>query len=699
MKLKSYFIVAILLFFVTANVFSQESPKIKKDEFIISDLGAKDAWKAVKKGNKLYKQKLKGSYQMAIEHYSAAYEYNKNNAALNYRLGVCYMAVYDEDKALIHIKEAYDNDIYVAKDVHFWLGRVHHLNNEFDKAIKEYKTYRDGLTEKETQLNKYNVNKYIDECKLGVEKVENPVSVLIDNLGKGINSEYPDYSPIYAAYDSIVFFTSRRPETTKGKRNKSVSNEYFEDVFFTSYKNGEWRPAGQFGKPINKKGNDASVAVNPHGNQLLIYRGKKRSGGIYITDYNKMREKWSKPKQVIKRINKKQYKESSLTFSNDSTTVYFISDRKGGVGGKDIWYSKRRGNSNSGWVKPKNINTIMNSKVNTEFDEESVFLTKNDSVLYFSSKGHGTMGGYDVFRSFRLPDGRWSDPENLGYPLNTAGDDIFFVTDRNMRSGYFTSNGQEDCYGDYDIYEFFFYEKKDMSGDDEDDLIAYIVRPVNELYMEQPVVIMTMQLTVVKGIVSEYETLKPLAATIEIVDNSTQEIIQTIQTNASTGEYMVMLPSGKDYGMSVNADGYMFHSENFVIPTANGYQEIIKDIQLLPVNPGSKIVLRNVFFDSGKHALRPESYPELTKLAQVFALYPNLVIEISGHTDSQGSASSNKALSQRRAQSCVDYMVSLGVDINHISAVGYGEEQPVADNKTKEGRQLNRRVEAKIISN
>lgn len=696
MKIKNLLIALTLIFAISANLFAQESPKIKKDDFKVSDLDFSDAWKALKKGNRLYAQKKKGSYQMAIEHYVKANEYNEDNAALNYRLGICYLMVYDEDNALIHIQDAYDHDPFVAEDIQYWLGRVYHLNNQFYEAMDAYEAYKLGLSEKELKKDKHNVVKRIEECEIGIKYVENPVSVLIDNLGEGVNSEYPDYSPVYAPYDSVVFFTSRRPETTRGKRNKKVSNEYYEDVYFTSFKNGSWYDAEQFSKPINKKGNDASVAVNPVGNQLLIYRGKKQTGGIYITEYNKVREKWSKPKQVIRRINKKHYKESTLTFSHDSTEVYFVSNRPGGVGGKDVWKSKRRGNSNSGWTKPKNIGR----EINTIYDEEAVFLTRNDSVLFFSSKGHGTMGGFDVFRSFRLPDGRWSEPENLGYPLNTAGDDLFFVTDRNMRQGYFTSNGQEDCYGDHDIYEFFFYKKKDMFGDpSSDDLIAYIKKPVNELYMEEPVVIKTMQLTVVKGTVAEYETLKPLAATIEIVDNQTQEVVQVIQTNASTGEYMVMLPSGKDYGMSVNADGYMFHSENFNIPKATGYQEIIKDVQLLPVNPGARIVLRNVFFDSGKHDLRPESYPELTRLAQVFQLYPQLVIEISGHTDSRGSASSNKALSQRRAQSCVDYLISIGVPTTNITAMGYGEEQPVADNKTEEGRQQNRRVEAKIISN
>ncbi len=695
--MKKFF--AIFLFSIlTLSLFSQEKIKVKKKEFFTTDIEFKESWKSIKKGFKFYKQEKKGSYQQAIDYLLIAHKYNPDNAELNYQLGVCYIQMYDELNGIKYIDEAFNLNPNVSEDIHFWMGRAYHLNCKFDDAIDEYKAYRDAFSERELKRKGDVINKYIKECEVGIELINKPVSVIIDNLGSDVNSSYPEYSPIFAPYDSIVFFTSRRPETIGGKRNRKISNEYFEDVYYTSALNKKWQAPEQMKKPINSKGNDASVAVNPVGNGILIYRGKKGMGDIFISfkrTKNNGEQVWTKPKQVIKRINKKNSRESSLTFNSDSTVVFFVSNRKKGYGGKDIYMSMRRGNSNNGWTKPANIG----GDVNTIYDEEAVFLLNNDSILYFSSRGHNTMGGFDLFRSYKLPDGRWSEPENVGYPLNSPGDDMFIFVNKDKRTGYYTSNGQEDNYGDLDLYEFFFYTPKDIMNDAEDDLIAYIKKPVNEFSMEPPVEIKTMRLTVVTGIVSEYETMKPLYARIEIVDNATQEVIQTVMTNASNGEYTVMLPSGKDYGMSVNADGYMFHSENFNIPETSGYQEIRKDIQLLPVNPGSKVVLRNVFFDTGKWALRPESYPELNRLAQAFQLYPNLVIEISGHTDSQGSDASNLTLSQNRAQSVVDYLVSIGVPQTHLIAKGYGETQPVADNGTPEGRQLNRRVEAKIISN
>ncbi len=672
--------------------------KIKKKEFYVSDANLKEAWKAFRKGHHLFNEHKKGSYKMAIPYLEEAYKYNPDYAPLNYELGISYLMIFDKKNALKYLDDAFDLNPNVAPDIHFWLGRANHLNANFDDAIDEYKLYRDNLPEKVKKKKIDAINKYIKECESGKELVLNPIHVIITNMGKNVNTEYPEYSPVFAPNDSIVFFTSRRPETTGGRRNYKVSNEYFEDVYYTSALNGVWHSPAQMPKPVNSRWNDASVAINPQGTGLIIYRGHEGSGNLYIS-FKKIKNNgktvWTNPHRVINRINKKKYRESTLTFNHDSSIVYFISNRKGGMGGKDIWMTMRRGNSNNGWTKPINMGNV----INTPYDEESVFLLENDSVLYFASKGHNSMGGYDLFRTHLLPDGRWTEPENVGYPLNTPADDMFIFVNPDHRTGYFTSSGQDSTYGDMDIFEFFFYKPKKIETDAEDDLIAYIKEPVNELEMEEPVPIKTMRLTVVKGIVSEYETNKPLAATIEIVDNSTQQVIQTIQTNATTGEYTVMLPSGKDYGMSVNADGYMFHSENFNIPAATGYQEIRKDIQLLPINPGAKVVLRNVFFDTGKATLRPESYPELQRLAQVFQLYPNIVVEISGHTDSRGSDAYNMKLSQARAQSVVDYLVSIGVPRSHLVAVGYGETQPVASNDTEEGRQLNRRVEAKILSN
>lgn len=686
----------ISAFLLIFPVFSQQKGKVKKDAFFVTELDFNESFKSLKKGTRLFNKKQKGSYFDAIDYLTQAYKYNPDYAMLNYELGVSYLKIHDNKLGLKYLENAMLLNSSLTKDMHFWLARAYHLNAKFDLALQEYETYLNSIAGKQ-EKHRREINKYMAECRNGIELFKNPKPLIIDNLGSKVNTRYPEYSPVFASFDSIVFFASRQPNTTGGKKNKKITNDYFEDIYYTSCKNGVWETPDKFKKPINLKGNDAPVSVNPNGEGLLIYRGNKGNGDIFIT-FRKIRNSgkitWTKPKQVIRKVNKNKSRETTLTFSHDSSTVYFVSNRKKGVGAKDIWVIHRRGNSNNGWTRPQNLGRT----INTIYDEESVFLLDNDSVLYFSSKGHNSMGGFDLFRTIKLPDGRWTEPENLGTPFNTPDDDMFIFVNKDKKTGYFATNGREDKIGDFDLYWFFLYRPKSLNNDGGDDLIAYIKKPVNELYLEEPVSIKTMKMTVLKGFITEYETNKPLSAKIEIVDNKEQKVVNVIETNATTGAYTVMLPSGKDYGFAVVADGYMFYSENFNIPAATGYNEIEKNIQLLPINPGARVVLRNVFFDTGKSTLRPESYPELQRIADAFKLYPKLIIEISGHTDNRGKDALNNKLSQARAQSVVDYLISIGVPAKQLIAKGYGKIQPIADNKTEAGRQLNRRVEAKIIS-
>ncbi|RKX18801.1 MAG: hypothetical protein DRP35_08705, partial [Candidatus Zixiibacteriota bacterium] len=223
--------------------------------------------------------------------------------------------------------------------------------------------------------------------------------------------------------------------------------------------------------------------------------------------------------------------------------------------------------------------------------------------------------------------------------------------------------------------------------------------PVMETSMEKTVAIKTMRLTIIKGTVKDAITLKPVGAKIEIVDNEKNEVVSTTSSNASTGKYLISLPSGKNYGINVKAEGYLFHSENFQIPAATGYQEIIKDILLNKMEVGQKVVLKNIFFDYAKATLRPESFPELNRLLKLLTDYPKLKIEVSGHTDNRGSRTTNTRLSNNRAKAVYDYLIANGIDATRLTYKGYAFDQPIATNDTDEGRQQNRRVEFKVLSN
>jgi len=270
---------------------------------------------------------------------------------------------------------------------------------------------------------------------------------------------------------------------------------------------------------------------------------------------------------------------------------------------------------------------------------------------------------------------------------------------KNNRDAYYVSE-HEDGKGQLDIYHVILLgPEKPLLENNENDLIACLKNPVYDGFQEEQLKITYTEMTVVKGNVTGFNTGKPLEASIEIVDNATGKLLKKVMSNKNTGAYVVNLPAGKNYGMAVDADGYMFHSENFIVPASSGFNEIYKNIALQPMTPGSKIILYNTFFASGKSTLRPESFSELNRLARMFTKYPTLVLEISGHTDNRGSRAVNTRLSRARAKSVVNYLKGQGVKDVNLKAVGLYYKYPVATNKTKAGRQENRRVEAKILSN
>ncbi|NPA44116.1 MAG: OmpA family protein [Chlorobi bacterium] len=690
MKTNIFLTLIFAFTFLSNTSFSQKFAKVKKDDFKIEDDGFDEAWKHVKKGSKLFKMHKKGAYIEALDHLLTANNYNEDNAALNYLIGICYLKTSEAKKALKFLDNA--NFIYgnVTEDLLYWLGVANQYNYKFDDAIDFYEDYQNSLSPKQALKEKSKIEKRIKECESGKKLMNNPVRCFVDNLGDGVNTKAPEYSPVFNFNDSVLYFTSRRENTTGGKKNP-YTRMYYEDVYISNYRNGKWQDAEQMTAPINTKHNDAVVDISPEGRELCIYRGNKGEGDLFNSQFKG--DRWRQPGKM-KKIDKSRYRESSVSVTRDSMTLYFISDRKGGQGGQDIWVSQKTIDGRK-WQKPQNLGYV----VNTKYDEETVEISSDGKDLFFSSKGHNSMGGYDIFKTHHNDDGTWSEPVNIGYPINTTGDDVFFMLTKNEKFGYYSTH-RDDSYGDKDIYQVVFLgpeKPTNINYGDPNDLIAYFAEPITETDIEKPVNIKVIQLSIVKGIVTDAFSGDPIKATLELVDNETGEVVKVVESYASTGAYTVPLPPGKDYALTAGAKDYFFHSENFVIADTSIHEVIRKDIQLQPMGVGAKIVLNNVFFDTGKSKLRPESYPELNRLANLLKKYKNIRVEISGHTDSQGSESSNLKLSQRRAQSVVDYLISQGVNFAQIVAKGYGESQPRADNSTRAGRQLNRRVEAKIL--
>ncbi len=660
----------IFTFLLSANCLLSiaQNVNFSKANFKNDKEGLKTALKNIQEGNSLY---FRSIHSKALILFLKAQKFNNKNAELNAKIGDCYFHIGAMDKAQQYLETALKLDKDLDGYFIYLMAKIYHWNNKFTEAIKQYRIAKT----KGSRVNPKplgDIDKKIKECTYAKTLVKKPVNVKIINVGTAINTSNHEYVPVITADESEMFFTSRRKNTVGGGRDPGI-DDYFEDIYYTEKKDGKWTNAINIGPPINTNMHDATVGLSIDGQKLFIYRdNKKGDGNIFVT--KRKGEKWTEPKELPKPINSK-YQETSACYDYTGKTIYFVSDRPGGKGGKDIYKATQQ--KDGSWGEATNLgNTI-----NTPFDEDAIFLQADGKTLYFSSNGAKSMGGFDIFKSVNKK-GKWSRPVNLGFPINSADDDLCFVLTANGEHGYYTSSkvGGE---GKKDIYRITFLDQ-----------IKNNSRP---------------KLTLLKGIIFDNKTKKPLSALIEIYDNDKDKLVSTYESNSSTGKYMVSLPAGHNYGINVKKKGYLFHSENVNIPDSAAFQEIEKNIGLDKLEAGKKIVLANIFYDYNKSSLRTSSFNELDKVVELLNKNPKMKVELGAHSDSRGSNSYNLKLSQARAQSCVDYLTSKGISKSRLNAKGYGETMPIISDATinkmtseikkEEAYQENRRTEFKILEN
>lgn len=672
--------------------FDKKLFKEQKDEF-------KDAKNALDEGDAIY---IQGDYAWpkAIEFYEKANAFNPNNADLNYKLGNCYMKSLTKSKALECFKKAYELNPTIAKDIHLKMGEGYQLAYEFDKAKYEYNLFRRTLNNNTDAEIIIYVQKKIDDCNTAIELVANPERVWIDNLGAKVNSKFPEYSPMITADESVIMFTTRRDDGVGDDIDPS-DGKFMEDIYFSEKdKDGNWTKAKGIGENINTKSHDATSGFSNDGLTLFIYYGRYGMGDIYVS--HKEEDGWTKAKSVGKNINGKNSHETSACMTFDKKELYFSSNRDDGKGGHDIWKCKWDDEKEE-WGKATNVGDI----INTNGDEIGVFLHPDGQTMYFSSNGHKGMGGYDIYYSTKDENGNWTEPVNIGYPISTTDDDVHFAISASGKHGYYASFN-EGGQGEKDLYMITFLgpEKQPLLSS-EDNLLASVAAPVKEEIKQPKVKVSAKNLSIMKGLVLDAETKKPVKAFLELVDNGSQAKIMELNNDAQSGKFLMSLPAGKNYGIAVKADGYLFHSENFDIPADAGFKEYEKVIYLKKIKKGESIVLRNIFFDTDKYSLKPESKTELERLLTLLEDNPDLRIEISGHTDTHGSSTYNQRLSEDRAKAVVDYLVAAGLPRERFEYKGYGEAKPLISDaerdkmKTKEQRDeadaRNRRTEFKIL--
>ena len=549
----------------------------------------------------------------------------------------------------------------------------YNLSNFYNIAMLEISIgkYEDAKKDFERFLKKPNINpdsketaeRNLDNCNFAIEAMKHPVPFNPKNMGEAINSNLDEYFPAITADDQTFIYT-------RNNRNEQVALQ--EDFLVSKKVNGEWSPAVLIGNGINTSGNEGAPALSADGELLFFVAcqdspdgsytgGRKGFGSCDIFYSQKVGNAWSKPYNLGPNINTKNF-ESQPSFSADGKTLYFVSNRAGGFGGADIYFSTLR--EDGSWGIPVNIG----NKINTPGKEESVFIHPDGKTLYFSSNGHVGMGGLDIYMSRKDEKGNWGAPVNLGYPINTFVDDNSLLINGNGDIAYFASN-RPGGMGGLDMYQFELYEA---------------ARPSKINY--------------VKGKVFDAKTKVPLGAHFELIDLETSKTMIISDANSGNGEFLVTLPIDKNYALNVSQPGYLFYSENFSLKgLSDNSKPYTLDIPLQPIDTGNVVELKNIFFETAKFDLKPESKAELNKLVSFLILNKTMQIELSGHTDNVGDKKSNQLLSQNRAKSVYDYLILNGIDAKRLSFKGYGDTRPKVKNDSDSNRALNRRTEFKVI--
>jgi len=636
-------------------------------------------------------------YHLALPFYLKVLELSPDDVDANYKVGVCHLNSTHSREALPYFEKIIDKE-GVPKDIEYEIARAYHLTHQFDKAIEKYNKSKKHINGR-NGLTIEMIDKEIERCKYGKILVETPLDFKIENIGDVINTEYRDHVPVISADETSLIFTSRRPNTVGGKLYKG-DGMYFEDVYESKkdLSSGEWLPPQNMGEGINTKSHDASVGLSPDGKMLFIYRSEKKrnrvEGHIFTSEWDG--ELWSEPVLLDDHISS-NYVELSASVTGDENMLFFSSDRPGGKGGFDIYQVKKLPNGE--WAQPQNM-----TQLNTPDDDDAPFIHSDNRTLYFSSKGHQTMGGYDIFQSvFNEETGKWNEPQNMGYPVNTAGDDIYFVWSADGERGYFSS-AREDSYGDLDIY--------------------VVHRPIIGKYF-----------MVLKGTLIDEDTKKPIPGLIKLYNTENDKLIGVFNTRMPSGKFSAIVPPNAVYKAEVEAVGYDKKTEIIVVPDVKEYFEheitlqakkskdtivtakvdtpIVKEVVEVIENvdeeeegelaPG--FLLRSVLHGFDQAAHEKGSGINIDDVIKILKENPWLVISIESHTDSKGSAEYNMKLSERRAASCKTYLLRRGISKTRVKVKYYGEEDPVAPNTHKngkdnpEGRALNRRTEFRVVSN
>ncbi|MBL4578627.1 MAG: PD40 domain-containing protein, partial [Flavobacteriales bacterium] len=482
-----------------------------------------------------------GDYRRALPLFVKLFTRYPGTNAYRYYVGICYLQKTDEQaKAISYLEDAYSRDPQLV-DILFYLGRAYMVNYHFDEAIGYFKL---ALDKKKTSPdNKLLIPRFIEQCgnakELRSKSGEQRLS--LENIGPPINTKYDEYSPLVSSDESVMVFTYKGKRSRGGLINiygePDPDGMYFEDIFGAYRLGNKWLDPDGLGSRINSNYHEAVSGLSPDGLSLFVYRDD-RGGDIHVS--RRIKNTWVRPEPLPGEVNTKHY-EGHASITVDERILFFVSDRPGGFGGQDLYRATLLEDETWGNI----IN--LGPDINTPYDEDAPFIHANGELLYFSSKGHNSMGGFDIFYT-TLIDGKWSKPDNIGPPVNTPNDDNFYVVSANGERAYFSS-ARAGGYGGQDVY---------------------VVKP--GVFGKKPV------LALIKGVIKN--NARNIQATIRVTNTTTNEAYGDYKSNAASGNYLIALPPGYDYKLDFVLKDKVLHTENVDIENLGVFVEVQQDFEL-----------------------------------------------------------------------------------------------------------------------
>lgn len=603
--------------------------------------------------------RVRGQYKDAIDLLKQAIEKDKQFSEAYFRLGQTYKSLKQYPLSIQNFETglSYAKDERMKRPYWYELGEAYFISGRYQDAKELLSNYiQEEIPSVQNKARFDQAKKMLESVDFAQRSKELAVQFRQQALSDTVNCFTLQYFPVLTADQQSLIYTRRLGNKNSDDEDIVISNK---DA------SGKWTSPVSISNEINSELNEGTTAISADGRKLIFTScvGRDGWGSCDLYESKKMGERWSAPKNLGPNINSPDW-ESQPSLSADGRTLYFVSDRRGGQGRRDIWISTLDAKGN--WTRARNLG----KDVNTVYDEISPFIHVNNRTLYFASNGLAGFGGYDVYYKERDDAGKWSETINMGAPINTHEDQFsLFVTSDGTKAYYSHESINELGQSLSRLYETFIPEQRQPS------------RTSNY----------------VRGIVRDKDTKQPLKASVELINIVRDTLEALTQSDSISGEYLMVLTKGAQYALYINKERYLFQSLSFDYRLEENTNAVVLDIDLERIKPGSRTVLNNIFFEFDKYELQTNSLAELDKVVRFLKENPTVSIEVSGHTDNKGSESYNQQLSEKRALAVANYLVKNGIPHIRVFSIGFGSTKPIALNDTESGQKLNRRIEFKVL--